>query len=51
MSGIRWLTYKNQMDEMRAEMIKSYQLEMWGGYMEGGINPVLSILDDYMKKL
>ena len=40
-----------QVNEMRAEMIKTDRLEMWAKYMEGGINPVLSILDDRMIKL
>ena len=51
MSGIRWLTYKNQMDEMRAEMIKTDRLEMWEKYMERAITMVLSILENRMRKI
>ena len=32
-------------------MIKNNRLEMWAKYMEKGITPVLSILDDRMRKL
>ena len=36
---------------MREEMIKKDRLEMWAKDMEGGINPFLPILDDWMRKL
>ena len=42
---------QSQVDEMRTEMIKTDQLEIWAKNMEGGITLVLSILDDWMGKL
>ena len=36
---------------MRAEIVKSYRLELWSKYMEGSVTPVLTISDERMRKL
>ena len=42
---------QNQVDEMRAEMIKTDKLEIWAKYMEGDITLVLSILYNRVGKI
>ena len=36
---------------MRAERVKTDCLDVWSQEMQGAINPVLDILDQYMKRL
>ena len=42
---------QRELDGILEETIKTYWLYIWGEYMEGDITPVLSILDDWMRKI